>query len=471
MGDISFALTKHSPYGIDEVWARMESGRWPILDGSQEPRIGGPVYFTLPHPAGGVHDASGRVTALERGVSITIAQEAPWTGTIKLTFTSEGVGTRIRAIVTLGEDCVPWMLDRSMVFDGEHHVRPRQRLRIGMLVCLSGVAGILGRSSVNAIRLAIDRLNADDAFGSGLQAQLVLADDHTSPRTAAAALRRLALVDRCDVVITNVSSASTAVLLPLAAELGVLILDASPGMSRRSGAFDIHLGARPIDYLSCSVPAAMSEFDARDWVIIGSDYIWPHRIGALADQVISSHQGRIRDAITVPLGAREFDAELERIAGSGAQLVLSSLVGIDAALFERAAYASGLRSSFRTLVVNMDNAVLEHTGPEAAAGLWALHDRFLGAGSDSLEFDYQARFGCKPPLLSGMAQNCADAVALYAEAVRHGGSSDAKHVRQQIARLLDPAADSKTSRRGCGLAVPVDITEITRQGQRTVLAS
>jgi branched-chain amino acid transport system substrate-binding protein len=281
----------------------------------------------------------------------------------------------------------------------------------------------------------------------------------------------LAVIDQCDVVITNVSSASTAVLLPLAAELGVLILDASPGMSRRSGAFDIHLGARPIDYLSRSIPAAMSEFDARDWVIIGSDYIWPHRIGALASQVISSHQGRVRDTITVPLGAREFDAELERIAGSGAQLILSSLVGIDAALFERAAYARGLRNDIRTLVVNMDNAVLEHTGSEAAAGLWALHDRFLGAASDSPEFNYQARFGCEPPLLSGMAQNCADAVSLYAEAVRRGGSSEANHVRQEIVRLLDPTAESKSSRRGYGISVPVDVTEITRQGQRTVLAS
>lgn len=115
----------------------------------------------------------------------------------------------------------------------------------------------------------------------------------------------------------------------------------------------------------------MRETGASGWFVIGNDYCWPRFVGGLASRIIRSAGGTVLGQRYDPLGQESFDALIESIDRSHAELVVSALVGRDAVAFERAFYAAGIRARTRTIAVLMDENIREHIGDEAATGIWS----------------------------------------------------------------------------------------------------
>src|SRR5262249_31583044 len=136
------------------------------------------------------------------------------------------------------------------------------------------------------------------------------------------------------------------------------------------------LGEVPADQLNLSIPAMMSETGSRDWFIVGSDYCWPRRIGDCAREIVARSGGRVLGERYSALGNRDFADLLEAISRSGAENILSSMVGRDAVAFEREFHAAGLRSRSRTLGLLVDESTREHIGDEAAGGIWSVFGYF-----------------------------------------------------------------------------------------------
>lgn len=78
----------------------------------------------------------------------------------------------------------------------------REPIRIGAVLPLKSEAG---QQSLNAIRLAIDEINATGG-ALGRRFELVAADDGMSPETGAAAIEKLAQIDKVDLFVGGVSS-------------------------------------------------------------------------------------------------------------------------------------------------------------------------------------------------------------------------------------------------------------------------
>ena len=467
-GDLSFFVSAESAKTPSELWNQLSGGNtagWPILKHCRNLEVGAAVMFTIPHPDGSTIESSGRIVEVLNEQLVNIAQETPWSGRIRVDLKPIAGGTRITVKVQLGSECLPWF---AVATEPESEERTPGALKIGLLAPLSGTAGLLGRAVANAATLAVEELNTSSGFGRR-PAELVVADDRTDQGAALTAFNHLTVTEQCDVVVACISSASLQAIRPHAKARGTLFLAAAMSEHTPAGAHFFQFGETPLDQLAASVPLMMERTNSRHWFIIGSDYVWPRSIGMVANEVIDRHDGVIAGEHYQPLGTAQFDEVIDRISTSGADLILSSLVGIDAVLFERAFFESGLRSKFRTLATNFDDSLLDHTGRAVADGIWSTQEYFmptLADEMDSVARRYRERFGELAPRLSSMAKSVYDSIHLYAQALGIAKSAEPAEISAVLhsARL----GGSRLLSRDRGTVLTTELVEVTSEGFRHI---
>jgi branched-chain amino acid transport system substrate-binding protein len=468
MGDLSFFVNAESTKVPSELWSELSSGHtcgWPILKYCLNLEVGSAVMFSIPHPDGSTIESSGRIIEAVKNQSVSIAQETPWSGHIRMDLKRIEGGTRVAVKVRLGSECLPWF---SATPTPDSGTRAPTGIKIGLLAPLSGTAGLLGRAVANGATLAVEELNANSAFGPH-PAQLVVADDRTDQGAALSAFHHLSVTERSDVIVACISSASLQAIRPVADARGTLFLAAAMSEHTPSGYNFFQFGETPLDQLAASVPLMMERTNSRHWFIIGSDYVWPRSIGMVANEIIDRHDGVITGEHYHPLGAPEFDEVIDRISRSGADLILSSLVGIDAVLFERAFFESGLRSKFRTLATNFDDSLLDHTGRAVADGIWSTQEYFMPLLADEMDDvarRYRARFGDLAPRLSSMAKSVYDSIHLYAQALGVAKTAEPAEISGVLrsARL----GGSRLLSRDRGELLTTELVEVTSEGFRQI---
>ncbi|WP_454851312.1 ABC transporter substrate-binding protein [Promicromonospora soli] len=476
MGEVSFRIRRTTPLDPSELWERLERGStsgWPLLDECRRLTLGAPLRFTLAAPDATTVTATGRIVAIEPGKALTIAQETPWQGRVRLEVGAGDGGAVVRLTVSMDDASVQWLLNQpagAVVAPApvsSTGLRPLN-LRVGLLAPLSGIGGVLGRSIANAATLAVEELNASGAFGRR-STELYIEDDRTEPMHGKLAFNRLVRVHACDVVLVNVSSATIQTIRPLAETGGTLVLNTALS-ERQSAAHNfLHLGESPTDQLWESIPQMMRAEDTRHWFILGNDYVWPRTVGMVANELVAHNSATVAGEAYVPLGTGDFDRVLDRIESSGADVVLSSLIGIDAIRFEQAFYERGYRNRFRTLATNLDDTIVEHIGRDEAAGIWSAQDYFmptLADEMDGLARRYRQRFGDLAPQLTSMAKAAYDAVHLWAQAVHVGRSQEPS----DVARLLRSGrvGGQRIHERIGGALLPTSTAEVTNSGFRYV---
>jgi urea transport system substrate-binding protein len=415
------------------VFAMFGAGRpdagWLFGGSCDQVEPGAVVRFTLP----GGTPATGRITTVEHGSRIVIRHEAPWPGLVTCTTTRDGGGTRVRVVAEIDDDAIRWLL-------GQRGAQlPSQRaaggLMIGALISQSGPASIYTAASANLVRLAADEINADGGL-CDRAVHVAIADDRTDPATGAAEVLRLIEVDGCSVVFTNVTSESFRAVQSAAAAAGALLVhtpvnEGGPGSDRV-----LRLGERPAQQTRRAVPRLMAETGGRRWALVGSDYCWPRATNTSARAAIDRAHGIVAGEWYAPLGTRDFSPLLERIERSGAELVVSSLVGADEVAFERQFYDAGLRARCRTLALALDESTREHVGDRASEGLWTVFGYFeqlTSAGNKAFLDRYHDFAGSYTQPVSSISESMYEALHLYAQAVRSVGTPDPTAVGRALA--------------------------------------
>lgn len=104
---------------------------------------------------------------------------------------------------------------------------------VGVILPLTGPAASFGRSSENAIRLAIDDLHRSDP---GLRFNFFFEDSAADPKTGLSALERLRRLQHCDTFISSVSGV-TLTLLPVVTRDHLLLFAnaAHPDITKSTG--------------------------------------------------------------------------------------------------------------------------------------------------------------------------------------------------------------------------------------------
>ena len=397
---------------------------------------GGVLRFAMPAPDGTTIGALGRIIDVRAGQRLVVMQESPWHSRIEVTFRSKGADTQVTATATVGEDCFNWLLQAR-----GHPIEPGSRaddeIRVGIMLSLSGPAAVFGRACQNAAEMAVDEINLEGGL-AGRLLRPVFSDDGTDAGRARREYLRLVDLEQCHAVVAMVSSASIATVRPIALAGHHLLLHSPVHEGLDSAGTVFHLGQDPVSQLRRSITNLMAYSGDRGWAFVGNDYSWPRAVHHAAEAMITRAGGSLLAERFVPLGTDCLDEVIEALADSGATNIISALVGSDAVDFERRFHAAGLRDNHVTFAPLFDEAVREHVGDEAAAGIWSVQSYFREhdtPASRDLNARWTQRFGQLGPPLTSTAATVYDAVHRYARAARQARSVESRAVAEEFVRL------------------------------------
>ncbi len=291
-------------------------------------------------------------------------------------------------------------------------------LRLGAITNASGSGAVYSMSAELMAELAVDEVNADGGVG-GLGVQLVTADDATDAVQAGAEAERMVRLG-CRAIFVNSTSASFETVRHALAGRDVLVVHTVLNEGGGVSATAVRYGERPYAQLDALVAPTMAAARGRRWFLVGQSYVWSYGAHATAQRAIARAGGEVVGEALRPLGTSDFSATVERIARSGADLILSSLVGADEVAFERQSEAAGLRETTRTISLALEEATLAHIGPRAGAGLQTALGYFQDspvAGNSELLRRYRQAYGVWAPAVTALSEVVYEAIHQYARVV------------------------------------------------------
>jgi urea transport system substrate-binding protein len=326
---------------------------------------------------------------------------------------------RLLALPTLAH----WPAARAIRSPGP---RPAAALRVGLLIPLSGPAGIWGPSAHKCATLAVDEIN-DGGGVLGREIRLVPSDAGGAPAAVAAAARELVEEHGVEAIVgMHISAVRVAVARALKGRVPFVYTPIYEGGERSPGVFAV--GETPEQQLRPAVTWLTERRRARRWYLIGNDYVWPRVSHAAAKQYIARCGGEVVGEEYVPLGSDEFAPSLERIRAARPHAVLISLVGGDGVAFHRRFAADGMADDMLRLSSALDENALLGVGAENTDNLFAASGYFAALptrANQSFIERYQQSFGQLAPVLSALGQSCYEGFRFYAALARRAASLDA----------------------------------------------
>lgn len=274
------------------------------------------------------------------------------------------------------------MPDSVPVF-GPRPTRPTE-FRVALALPRRGPAGIFGLECRAAAELAAAEIDARGGV-AGRTVHFVHVDAGGPPAATAATVKALLEAGSIDAVTGwHLSNARQAIAKVVGGRVPYVYAAAYEGGECSDGV--LCSGEVPGDQIVASLHWLRTESRLRRWFIVGNDYVWPRGTAAatragLQDSDISILGERFLPLDTVDPAA--WDRVLGEVVRSGAEGVMSLLVGSDAVRFNRAFARKGLDATITRFSPFTDETVILASGADATENLFISAGWFAGLGSAS----------------------------------------------------------------------------------------
>lgn len=295
------------------------------------------------------------------------------------------------------------------------------RLRVGVLVPMSGVLGLTGPSGLAFAELAAREFNA--AGGSrGRPMQLVPVDAGQPAAHVVSTVRALVESGLVDALVGfHTSDVRRAVDRAVAGR--VVSVFTPPHEGGPVAARGVRLGESPAAQLVPTMHWLSEHRHIRRWALLGNDYVWPQAMHRMARRVVGQLAAELVFDGLVPIGAARVDELISALAATRPDAVVLSLVGNDLVEFNRAFRAAGLDRRMIRLSGSLEENCLLAAGGDDGGELYACMRSFpslLDARHAHLVDSADREFGSTAPLLDAYAEGCYDGVHLAGALARSG---------------------------------------------------
>lgn len=358
------------------------------------------------------------------------------------------------------------ILSLSFIFRGRD-LSPEGPIRIAALHQLSGTMGASGRPLVDALRVAVDELNAAGGL-LGRQVELTVRDATGDAARTAQIADQLIGGQGVKALFACWTSACRKAVKPVVESRRHLMfypvqyegLEASPNM--------VYLGAAPNQQIIPGTHWAMKNFGKKVY-LLGSDYVFPKTANRIIADVVRAEGGRIVGERYVAFGEREFAAIAGEIARLKPDVILNTINGDSNLAFFRQLSRAGL-SLTPVLSFSMAEPEIAELGADAFHprhyAVWGYFESI--ASDDNRRFlkTFMARFGADRAVSDPVVASYLS-VLLWAEGVRRAGSVEVAEVNAVLPRLTLPgpfgvtAVDARTRH----VWRPVGIGQANREGR------
>jgi urea ABC transporter urea binding protein len=269
-------------------------------------------------------------------------------------------------------------------------------IKVGILHSLSGTIAIIEQSLHNAELLAIEEINAKGGV-MGREILPVIEDAQSLVQVFAEKAKKLLLEDKVSAVLGCYTSASRQSVLPVFEQYNGLLLYPTLYEAQECSKNCFYTGAVPNQQLDDFVPWIIKTLGRKKFYMVGSNYIYPKETNREVKALLEKHGGENVGEEYAPLGHTEFSTIINNIAGSGAEVIFSDLVGDSIVAFYKQYRQFGLTPDdlpiCTPITTEQETAAM---GPENAVGHYTSFNYFQSVDSPenkSFVDRYKAKYG------------------------------------------------------------------------------
>jgi urea transport system substrate-binding protein len=300
-------------------------------------------------------------------------------------------------------------------------------IKVGVIADQTGPLSFVGVANANVARMVIGDINAKGGL-LGRHLELCIEDSATDDAVAAAVATKLVEDDRVDVIFGGIySSTRQAIKGPAVVEGKTLYIYPEQYEGQESDPLIFCTGPVPAQQVDPFIPWLMRETGAKTFYLPSADYIWPHVMNARIREVVTANGGSVVGEEYFPLDHADYEATVERIASSGADVVFNTIVPPGVTPFLEQLHDSGFtRRGGHLVCTYFDENFLNMVPATHVEGLYSCLDYYQAVSdpfSQKLLAQYDALYPGEAKFTGG--SGCSGlyrGLRLWAAAVAEAGS-------------------------------------------------
>ena len=306
-------------------------------------------------------------------------------------------------------------------------------IRVGVIADQTGPLSVMGTAMSNVARMVVGDINAKGGL-LGRQLGLHLEDGATDDAVSAAVARKLVEQDRVDVVLGGVFSSTRQAIKGAAVVDGeTLYIYPEQYEGQESDPLIFCTGPVPAQQVDPLIPWLMRETGAQRFYLPSAEYIWPRVMNARVREVVEANGGAIVGEEYFPLDHADWQATVDRIAATEADVVFNTTVPAGVVPFFQQLHDSGFtRRGGRIVCTYFDENVLGLFPTEQTGGMYSCLDYYQSVTdpfSRKLLAQYDALYPGEPKFAAG--SGCSGlyrGLRMWAAAVTEAGSLEQDEV-------------------------------------------
>lgn len=227
----------------------------------------------------------------------------------------------------------------SLPFMGQSNAA--DEIKVGVLFSLTGGLSIVEKSLTDATLMAIDEINANGGV-NGKMIKPIVEDGASDPKTFNEKASKLVIRDRVVTVFGGYTSASRKAMLPVIEKRKNLLFYPTFYEGYECSKNVIYTGSVPNQQLNNYIPYLVNTLGKKKFFIVGSNYLFPKEMAKVAKKLIEANGAEWVADEYLELGHSEWGSMVKKIKDSGADIVLSNVVGDSVISFYREYFNQGI---------------------------------------------------------------------------------------------------------------------------------
>lgn len=321
-------------------------------------------------------------------------------------------------------------------------------VRVGALYSQTGGLSIVEKMLANAVRMAVAEINAGGGV-MGRRVEVVLEDGASDPKTFNEKASKLVTRDRIETVFGGHTSASRKAMLPIFERRNAMLFYQTHYEGYECSKNVVYAGAVANQQLANYIPWIVRRLGKKKFFIVGSNYVYPREMAKVSKQLIVQAGATWVGDEYLELGHSEWATMVRKIRESGADVVLSNVVGDSLVAFYREYRNQGLSQDAVPICATVTGEIeIAAMGAEYAAGSYTSVPYFMSIDTPanrSFIARYR-RFVNDPKAVTYHSLEAAYfQVFLWKQAVEAGQATAADAVRAHIGQQSFDAPGGRVS--------------------------
>jgi urea transport system substrate-binding protein len=308
-------------------------------------------------------------------------------------------------------------------------------IKVGALYSQTGGLSVVEKMLADGVLMAAQEINAAGGV-MGRPIQVVVEDGASDPKTFSEKARKLVLKDGISTVFGCHTSASRKAVLPIFERRKAMLFYQTHYEGFECSPNVVYSGAVPNQQLFNYIPWIVKTLGKKKFFIVGSNYVYPREMAKVSKMLIEQAGAEWVADEYLELGHSEWAVMVNKIKESGADVVLSNVVGDSIIAFYREYVNQGMSHAEVPICATVTSEIeIGAMGADYAAGSYTSFPYFMSVdtpANKSFIERYRA-FTHDPKALTYHSLEAAYfQVFLWKQAVEKAGDLSADAIREGI---------------------------------------